>query len=419
MQTLATPATTGRPPRASPGLVNYRLRRARSRKAKVRSKRPKANLLAVSDSELKRSETLLLMQAGIISPREAQKLLGLSRSQIYKLLSKFASGGAAAIASKKRGRPSNRAFPDALRQTVLEIIEREYWDYGPTLVSEMLLDLHDIKLSKETLRIWMMAAGLWVNNRAERRRLHQPRRRMESYGDLIQVDGSDHDWFEGRSSRCTAMVYVDDATGRLQHLSFFRSEDRDAYFESTVRYIEAHGRPVRFVTDRHAAVYSPDGPTEYGIALDQLNIVHSVARSPQSKGRVERAHRTIQDRLTKALRRKRINTREAANAYIPEFIQEYNRRFSRRARREDDNHRAMEGPAELHRAFARRYPRRVSKQLTLSFEGSEYIIQASAKEFPEIGPWVTVERRIDGTIAVFGNCGELKVLLNDWQSSKL
>ncbi len=349
------------------------------------------------------------MELGIISAGEACRHLKLSRSQLYKLLTKYKNGGLPAIASRKRGGPSNRAYSNVFRKQVLTIVEELYNDYGPTLAAQMLREVHGKAVSRETLRTWMIKAGIWITNRATRKRLHQPRKRMPTYGDLVQVDGSDHEWFEGRGPRCTAMVMVDDATGRLQILQFARREDRGAYFQATHSYVATYGRPVRIQTDKHSAVWSADGPTEYGKALEKLNIIHSVAHSPQSKGRVERCHRTLQDRLVKAFRREGICTISEANAFAPKFIEKYNELFAKSPARTGNNHRTPGSKDEVDCAFSRQECRRVTTRLTFSYGGTTYVIQKGQGDRDQIGHKVLVEKRLDGSLAVFGQRGQLNV----------
>lgn len=404
------PKKSDRRPRPPLSLLKSRLNGAISQRTRSNTRIRESNyrLVTLSDSDLKRVETLFMMRKKFIKPIEAQSLLGVSRSQIYKLLAEYRAKGAAGIASKRRGKVGNRAFPQGVRKQVIDLIQERYHDYGPTLVAEILCEIHGIRISRETIRQWMIIAGLWKKNRSERRRLHQPRKRMPAYGDLVQVDGSDHDWFEGRGPRCTAMVFVDDATGSLQYLGFFPSENRDSYFCATHRYILMHGRPVRIQTDKHSAVWSRDRRCEYTNALDQLTIIHSVAHSPQSKGRVERAHRTLQDRLVKAMRRVGICTIEEANAFVPQFVRGYNKRFCKPPACHENRHRSPRDMDEVDSAFSHRYARRVTKNLTFSFRGIQYLIDADEHDRDSVGSQVRLEIRIDKTLHVFGSCGRLK-----------
>ncbi len=176
-------------------------------------------LLNFSAPEIQRLETMALLSRKLIRHSEAMALLKLSKSQTCRLLSRFRSDGAVAVRSGKRGL-RNRASPLPLKIHVFGLITQQYRDYGPTLLSEVLAEGHGIQLSRETIRKWMIAGGIWTTNRAERKRLHQPRKRLSSYGALVQVDRSDHEWLEQRGPRCTLMVYIDDATGALQELMF-------------------------------------------------------------------------------------------------------------------------------------------------------------------------------------------------------
>jgi len=394
----------------TPASLRSRGKHSTDRKAK-RSHAPaaKPSLLTLSNKELARVEIVALLDKRVITVTEAQILLKVQRGQTYRLWSKYRLHGPSGLISKARGVTGNRAFPLKLKARVLELIREQYHDYGPNLIAEILFERHAIKLSNETVRSWMIAAGLWITNRAKRRQLHQPRKRMTHYGDLVQMDGSDHDWFEGRGPRCTAMVMVDDATGKLQALRFFPRENRDAYFQTAHSYVADHGRPARIQTDRHAAIWSRDQRTDFTIALqDRLRIIHSIAYSPESKGRVERINRTLQDRLVKAFRREGVSTIESANEYAATFMRAFNSRFGREPRAPENSHRTVH-PDDLASALSMREERRVTKQLTFSFRRHEYIIEGAIEDRPWIGRRVTVEIRLDGTMIVFADGRQLTV----------
>lgn len=190
-------------------------------------------VLTMSAAEVSRFDTLKRLDRGEIRPVDAMALLGLQRSQLYRLLKRLRRDGAAGLVSRKRGRPSNRRFSDAFRDQVVGIVRERYADFGPTLACEYLAEQHGITLSRETLRQMLMAAGVWKAKVAKRARLHQSRYRRECRGELVQVDGSDHDWFEGRGSRCTLLVYIDDATSELMHLEMAESESAFSYMRAT------------------------------------------------------------------------------------------------------------------------------------------------------------------------------------------
>ena len=212
------------------------------------------------------------------------------------------------------------------------IIRECYADFGPTLAGEKLADLHGIRLARETIRQWMMVAGLWKDRRQRMRPVHQPRHRRDCIGELIQIDGSQHWWFEGRGPQCTLLVYIDDATSRLMHLQFVETESTFDYFEATRAYLDRYGKPIAFYFDKHAVF------------------------------------RVIQDRLVKEMRLRSIDTVAAGNAFLPIFMADYNTRFAKAPFDERDLHRPLVGDDDLDDAFAWKEDRTVSKNLTLQYD---------------------------------------------------
>jgi hypothetical protein len=168
-----------------------------------------------------------------LTTQAAAQLLGLERRQVFWLLKAYRTEGATGLISKRRGRRSNRRKPEALRRAVLAMVREWYWDFGPTLAAEKLREVHGIPLGRETLRLWMIEDGLWRDRKQRRKRVHQPRTRRDCVGELVQVDGCEHWWFEDRGPQCTLLVFIDDATGRLMHLRFVESESTFAYFHAT------------------------------------------------------------------------------------------------------------------------------------------------------------------------------------------
>ena len=212
----------------------------------------------------------------------------------------------------------------------------------------------------------MRQAGIWLP-RAERKRIQQPRHRREHVGELIQIDGSEHRWFEDRAPPCTLLVFVDDATSRLMELRFVPSESTFAYFEALKTYLARHGKPVAFYSDKHSIfrvsnenAVGGDGMTQFGRALSELNIEILCANTSQAKGRVERAHHTLQDRLVKEMRLAGIDTIEAANAFLPRFMDGYNTRFAKPPAREHDLHRPLAMEHDLDDILCWREQRSVS-----------------------------------------------------------
>jgi hypothetical protein len=285
-------------------------------------------------------------------------------------------------------------------------VRESYADFGPTLAAEMLAERHGLTVSRETLRKWMSEAGLWLP-KAQRRSFHQPRRRRERYGELIQIDGSDHRWFEDRGPPCTLLVFVDDATSRLMQMRFVPSESTFAYFEALELYLEAHGRPVAFYADKHSvfrtAKPSPQmsGMTQFGRALSELNIEILCANSSQAKGRVERANRTLQDRLVKELRLAGVETIAAGNAFLPGFMARHNARFAKVPARPDDLHRPLNvEPDRLADILCYRDKRYVGRDLTLKHDRRRICLEVNEVSRGLVGKYVDTYAFADGRLQV-------------------
>jgi transposase len=341
-------------------------------------------LVMMSERELNRVEVLSTVVDGRRSAVEAANLLGMSIRQVHRLLARFRDGGAGAISHKGRGQPSNNLKSGKIRETVVSLIRDKYEDFGPTFATEKLAEVHGVKVSRETVRKWMVEEGIWLHKSA-RRTFHQPRSRRDCYGELIQIDGSDHHWFEDRAERCTLLVFIDDATSKLMELRFVPSESTFSYFAALEGYLAAHGRPVAFYSDKHSvfrivAKEAKGGQriTQFGRALSELNIEILCANSSQAKGRVERANRTLQDRLVKELRLAGVTGIEAGNAFLPGFIETFNAKFAKPPARSDNLHRAMNvEPDRLADVLCWRDTRNVSQQLTLMYERKKYMLEVN------------------------------------------
>ena len=263
-----------------------------------------------------------------------------------------------------------------------------------------------MQLSVETLRHWMIEDGLWIPRARREPRIQQPRRRRPCRGELIQIDGSDHEWFEERAARCTLLVFVDDATSALMELLFCESESAFSYFAAMRAYLEQHGKPVALYSDK-AGVFRVNkkephggaGVTQFSRALSSLNIDILCANTPAAKGRVERAHLTLQDRLVKELRLRGISDVEAANAFAPEFMADYNRRFARAPRSEHDAHRPLQPSDDLARIFSWQETRLVSKSLTLNYKRVLYVLDPTDAARAARGQRVGIEEREDGSLS--------------------
>lgn len=364
-------------------------------------------LLTMSDSEITRLQVIVDVTERRLTRAQAGELLDLGVRQVQRLANLYRAHGAAGLLSKRRGQPSNRRYPAHFREYVLATVRAHYADFGPTLAAEKLHELHDITLAIGTLRDWMIADGLWTTRKEQRKRVYQPRRRRECYGELIQIDGSDHYWFEDRGPRCTLLVYIDDATGRLMELRFTESESTFDYFYATRQYLSKYGKPVAFYSDKHsvfrvnkADATTGNGMTQFGRALHELNIDIICANTSQAKGRVERANKTLQDRLVKELRLRGIDNMRDANEFAPEFIADFNRRFGRAPLNSKDVHRPVDGDIELDDVFAWREERTVSNSLTVQYDRVMYLLEKNDTTPDLRRKKITIYDYPDGTISL-------------------
>jgi len=364
-------------------------------------------LIAMSERDLQRIEVLSKVTGGRMTMVSAAHVLDLSTRQVRRLLERINTGGAASIRHQAIGRPSNNRICDGVRDYAVTLVRERYAGFGPTLAAEMLSARDGLQVSRETLRQWMSAAGLWQFRR-ERRTFHQPRLRRETYGELVQIDGSEHRWFEDRGPPCSLLVFVDDATGKLMQLRFVPSESAFSYFEALEGYLQDHGAPVAFYSDKHSVfrVAKKDarggqGMTQFGRALSELNIEILGANSSQAKGRVERMNRTLQDRLVKELRLAGISGMDAGNAFLPGFMAAYNARFARIPARSADLHRPLNLAADrLKDILCKREQRYVGAQLTFSFERQRIMLEETAVTRGLAGRYVETYAYADGRLDV-------------------
>jgi transposase len=366
-------------------------------------------VLSMSGKE--RDRSCLVRQAieGRLGQREASERLGMSVRQFRRLVRAWRLKGDAGLLSGHRGRPSNGRMSAGKRDRITDLLRDSHYDgFGATLMAETLLEREGIKVSVETVRQMQIGLGLWKPKTRRARRVFQPRERRPRFGELIQIDGSPHDWFEGRGPRCTLIVFIDDATNRLTALRFVPAETTRAYLETVRDHVLAHGLPLAFYSDRHGIfrvnakdATSGDGKTEFGRVAERLGIEPIHARTPQAKGRVERANQTLQDRLVKAMRLQNIGSMEAANEYLPDFIARWNERFGMKPRNETSAHRPWtDTPEALDDALARREERVLSKALTFSAAGTKYCVKTSGPGTALRGAKVTLHHFVGGGMTV-------------------
>ena len=376
--------------------------------------------ITMSQPELDRYTLIIKLIAKRITQREVAALLGITDRQIRRLVTAVLQQGSVGLVSKKRGKPSNNRLPEQFKATALALIQQKYVDFRPTFAAEKLAECHGIAVSTETLRKWMTEAGIWKTRGQRLKRAFQPRYRRDCYGELIQIDGSHHHWFEDRAPKCALLVYVDDATSQLMQLYFTQSESTFSYFKATQKYLLKHGKPVAFYSDKHSTFninkkgeLGGDGVTQFSRALTNLNIDIICANTCQAKGRVERANLTLQDRLVKELRLHDISTVDAANAFVAEFMADYNQRFGKAPHSTHDAHRPLQANEQLDDIFSCQEPRTLSNNLTLQYDRVIYLIEDNAETRKLRRKQVSVHDYYDGSIKIYYDKTELPYRIFD------
>jgi len=365
------------------------------------------DLLTMSKEELSRLEVMERLQAKRMGRRTAAEILGVSVRQVKRLIRAYRREGAAGLVSKQRGKPSHHQLDREMVRAAIDLLKGRYADFGPTLAHEKLVELHGMKLCLGSVRKIMIEEGVWKAKRARRLEEHPMRERRACIGELVQMDGTDHDWFEGRSERCTLLVMIDDATGQLGALSFVPEESFFGYCRLLSQYLAAHGRPAGLYTDKHGIFRvnmpnagSGDNLTQFGRAMQSLGIPILCANTPQAKGRVERVNETLQDRLVKEMRLRGINDMLQGNAYLPEYIADFNRRFAVQPRSSLDVHRPLLAHQNLEQILAWQEPRLVSKNLTVQFKNVVYQIQTDRPAYALHKVRVTISQDVQGKVTI-------------------
>ena len=360
----------------------------------------------MSQRELTRLEVIQRVKRKTLKQRQAAELLSVSVRQVKRLCKVYQASGAAGLISKRRGQPSNNRLSEKTINKARQLLRTRYPDFGPTLATEKLA-IEGVSLSVETVRQLLIGEGLWKAKAVRRPVIHQLRERRARLGELVQIDGSPHDWFEGRAPKCTLLVFVDDATSRLMYLQFVEAETTFNYFAGVHSYLSAFGKPLAFYSDKFgvfrvniANALSGTGLTQFGRALKELDIELICAHSPQAKGRVERANQTLQDRLTKELRLRDFSSLAAANTYLPEFIAAYNQRFAVAPRSPESAHRPLAKGEDLERVLTLHERRTLSKNLTLSYHNVIYQITTKRPAYTMRGAHVMVRQKSNGEITI-------------------
>lgn len=335
--------------------------------------------LEMTKKELERVKIMSQVIRGELSQELAGRMLGISGRQVRNVLTQMKLKGDEGVISKHRGKSSNHRLSDDVKVEALRLIRENYCDYGPTLASEQLKKRHNITVSKETLRLWMIESHLWFA-KTRKINLHPPRARRRAFGEMDQIDGSLHAWFEERGLPCVLMVCIDDATGLLTALHFSETESLEAYFAVFEKRLRNYGIPLAIYGDR-SSILTPRNPngnrdrTQFQKALKELNCQLILAWSAQAKGRIERVNRTLQDRLVKELRFRGISTIKEANEMLEEFRQEFNRMFGKKPSEQGNAHRSLDGIC-LEHVLAIREERILTKDFLIQFRNTFYQISA-------------------------------------------
>lgn len=363
--------------------------------------------ISMSIKELTRLNELTKVHEKKQTIIQTAKNLNLSTRQVLRLSKAFKFYGPKGLVSKKIGAKGNHRLPEELKETSLRLIMEHYSDFGPTLAHEYIIEKHELKISVSSVRNLMIEKQIWIPKKIRKKRIFQLRPRKSCEGELIQVDGSDDDWFEGRAPRCTLLAYIDDATGKNMHLKFVRSENLIDYFIATREYVEKNGRPLAFYSDKHGVfrinrenALTGTGMTQFGRAMQELDIKLICANTPQAKGRVERRNRALQDRLKKALRLHKMVTMECANSFLSTFIEDFNKRFAKPPKDPVNAHRPTLVDQDLNRIFCTKTERLLSKNLILQYNNVIYQIISDKQEYALRKAHVTVLESINGEVTI-------------------
>jgi transposase len=362
-------------------------------------------IIMATPEELRRLHVIQKVLEGGLKQVEAAEILCLSSRHIRRVVKRIKQEGHRGIVHRSRGRPSHRKIPDQLKDKVIKLYRATYKDFGPTLASEKLLERDGVSISDETLRGWLIETGDWKRVR-NRRRHRQWRERKGHCGEMVQIDGSHHAWFEDRGDPCVLMGYIDDARGDVFG-RFYDYEGTMPAMDSFKRYIRKRGLPLKVYLDRHSTYKSTANPTiqeqlegveplsEFERALKELGVEVSHAHSPQAKGRIERLFRTFQDRVIKEMRLAGIKTIEEGNQFLGKYLPLYNKRFSVSPREKEDLHRPLPGGIDLNAILCIKTERTLRNDFTVAHNHKLYQIEEATKASK-----VIVQDRMDGSMRV-------------------
>jgi len=363
------------------------------------------DIIAMTQEELKRLHVIHKALDKSITQVQAASIIGVCLRQAQRIVRTIRINGDQGVINRSRGRISNRALPSKIKAKALKLYKEKYSGFGPTLATEKLFEIDKIKLNTETLRLWLAKDGISYKQR--KKRPHREwRQRKACFGQMIQMDGSHHDWFEGRGSECVFMGYIDDATGK-PFGKFYPYEGTIPAMDSFKCYIKKYGIPVSVYLDKHTTYKSTKKPSiedelnnieplsQFGRALEELKVNIIYANSPQAKGRIERLFNTFQDRLIKEMRLKGIKTIKEGNEFLKYYLPAYSKRFAVKPVNDTDLHRRLSKSINLDKVLCVKTARALRNDYTIAHNTKLYQIQdnLSAKE-------VIVEERVDGVMLI-------------------
>jgi transposase len=347
-------------------------------------------IISMSKKEVERITVMNNLLEKRIKQKHAARLLGISVRQVRRIFNRYKKEGSKGLTHKNRGKESNRLMPEEKQAQIVQLIKESYSDFGPTLACEKLLERDGIKCSTETVRKIMIAESLWRERKKKTIEIHTYRERRSCVGELIQLDGSPHKWFEDRTEPCTLIAFIDDATSRIMDGAFMDYEGTFTLFSATEHYLFKHGKPLSLYVDKHSTFKINRQATieeelrdllpqsQFGRAMEQLRIEVIFAHSPQAKGRVERLFETLQDRLVKEMRLEGISTKDEGTKYFREaYIPKHNAKFAILPKDSANVHRALLTFDDLSRIFTVQTKRHVSKALVAQYKNTRYQLDST------------------------------------------
>lgn len=371
------------------------------------------DIIAMTQGELKRLHVIRKALDKLITQAEAAGIIGICLRQAQRIVKAVKVEGDKGVIHKSRGQLSNRALPNKIKDKALKLYKEKYHDFGPTLGSEKLFEIDKIKLNDETLRLWLLQAGIAYKKRKKRPH-RQWRERKHSFGEMVQMDGSHHDWFESRCPACVLMGYIDDATGR-PFARFYPYEGTLPAMDSFKRYVAKYGVPASVYLDKHPTYKSTKKQTieeelnnaeplsQFSRAVKELGVDVIYANSPQAKGRIERLFNSFQNRLIKEMRLRGIKSTKEGNMFLKHYLPAYARRFAVQPANDTDLHRPLSQRVDLDAVFCVKTMRVLRNDFTVAYNGKLYQV----KDNPNAEK-VTIEERANGSMHITYRDSNLK-----------